>query len=351
MNRRAQARGMWLGACAVLLVTGCGRKGPPSGGPPDLTPPRLTSSVPDSGAAGVSRSAMLQIAFSEGMEPRSTGEAVSLAPRVEIRQRRWSGRTLSLVLAESLQANQTYILFVGTTARDRHGNSFETGATVPFSTAATFPPGRISGTVVARGFRAAGTYLWCYEQGREPDSTARDFDALGLADEQGHFEVPGLAVPGRYRLWAFADLNQNRSFEPGTDVLTPADSTFDLTPGHPTADGVTIEVVNPRAPATVAGAVLDTLADSLGVTRVLAVSERDTLKRVQVDADERGGFEFTLDPGEWRIMAYRDLDKNRAWKMADEPASIGVRVTVAPAEDVKQLVLVLERARGVPSSP
>jgi hypothetical protein len=83
------------------------------------------------------------------------------------------------------------------------------GATVPFTTAGTFPPGGLEGTVDARGFDAPGTYLWVYDdaQGRLPDSTARDFDALGIADARGRFEVMGLSVPGRYRVWGFADLN------------------------------------------------------------------------------------------------------------------------------------------------
>ena len=151
------------------------------------------------------------------MEPRSTGEAVSLAPRVEIRQRRWSGRTLTLVLAESLQANQTYTLFVGGDARaTATATRCATGATVVFSTADSFPPGRCSTAASRRAAsrRRAPTCGATTTARRVPDSTARDFDALGLADENGRFRVAGLAVPGRYRLWAFADLNGNRSFEP-----------------------------------------------------------------------------------------------------------------------------------------
>src|SRR5580765_5886064 len=222
--RRGRARSVGVARWAVLslgLIAGCARKAPPSGGPPDLEPPKLVSSSPDSGAAGVPRDARLVLTFSEGMEPRSTGESVELAPRAAFRQLRWSGRTLTLVLAEPLKADQTYILFVSGTARDRHGNNMRSGAVVPFTTAAKFPAGRISGRVDAVGFEAAGTSLWCYDasKGRAPDSTARDFDAIGIADEHGHFDVLGLGAPGSYRVWAFADLNANRSFEPDKDVL------------------------------------------------------------------------------------------------------------------------------------
>jgi hypothetical protein len=72
---------------------------------------------------------------------------------------------------------------VGADARDRHGNALVEGRTVPFSTATRFPPGLIEGEVIATGFGAPGTFLWCYPEGRSPDSTARDFEAIGLAGD------------------------------------------------------------------------------------------------------------------------------------------------------------------------
>jgi hypothetical protein len=334
-------RGLVL-AAALLAIAGCAKREPPSGGPPDLEPPRRTASTPDSGTAGVPTDAPLSVTFSEGMEPRSTGEAVSMAPRIEIRRRLWRGRTLTLVPAQPLERNRTYTLFVSGSARDRHGNAMSTGSTVVFSTADTFPPGRIAGKIEARGLSASGIALWCYDEGRAPDSTARDFDALGLTDAEGHFRVDGLAVPGRYRLWAFADQNGNRSFEPSSDVLAPVDTTFALTRERPVADVVVVTVVNPRAPGTVQGTVLDSLPDSLGVVRVLAVSDRDSTRRIVDDVEAEGAFELKLDPGPWRVIAFFDLDKNRTWQPDREPASAPVHVEVEPAGELKELRLRIE---------
>ncbi len=337
-------------AAAVAAAGGCAKKGPPTGGPPDLTPPRVLETRPDSGAAGLAADAALALTFSEPMEPRSTSEAVSIAPRIEIRRKRWSGRTLTIEPGEPLEAGRTYTLFVAEGARDLHGNTLVGGATVVFSTADTFPPGRIEGRVEARGFEAVGTALWCYEDapGRVPDSTARDFDAIGIAGPGGGFRVDGLAVPGRYRLWAFADLNGNHSFEPETDVLAAADTTFALDPGAPVAGPVVLRVVNPRAPSLVSGAVLDTLGDSTGVRRLAAVAESDSTLRVMRELDGKGGFELSLAPGRWRLQAYRDLDKNRLWNPAEEPASEVLWLDLEPAGALKDLVLVLRRARAVP---
>jgi len=349
-GRRSRSGEALLLLALICPLASCAKRGPPSGGPPDLEPPRVVSTFPDSGAARVPRDARISITFSEGMEPRSTNESVSLAPPVEILRQRWSGRTLTLELAQPLAPSHTYTLIIGGQAHDRHGNAFGAGATVVFSTADTFPAGVIAGRVDARGFEARGTSLWCYDVGRghAPDSTARDFDAIGFADAKGSFRVGGLTVPGRYRLWAFADLDGNRSYEPSRDILDPVDTTFALDPGHPHVEGLTLRVINPRAPARVKGAVLDTLGDTEGVVRVFAVSEADTTKRIVTDVENEGGFHLELEPGLWWLRAYRDRDKNRLWNRGEEPASEVLGIRVQPADDIKDVVLVLQRPRGVP---
>ena len=349
MTKRARRALLILGA-ALVFAPGCAKREAPSGGPLDIEPPRVISSSPDSGSAGVPRDAHLTLSFSEGMEPRTTGEAIALAPRVDIRQRRWSGRTLSLVLADSLQPNRTYTLFLSSGAKDIHGNTLENGKTIVFSTASRFPAGVIEGEIEARGFPAAGTYLWCYDAatGHTPDSTARDFNAIGLADRLGAFRISGLEVPGRYRLWAFADLNSNRSFEPASDILAPVDTVFELSAEHPIAARVKIGVVNPRAPGRVRGTVLDSLADSLGVLRVLVYTPPDTVRALQFEVDLESKFDFTMAPGTYAARAYRDLDRTHSWQADREPASDLATLIVPPAGDVLNVRLVLHRARERP---
>lgn len=334
---------------SIALVS-CAKKGPPSGGPPDIEPPRLTASLPDSGRAGVRRDALLALTFSEGMDPRSTADAISIAPRTEIRQRQWKGRTVTIVLAETLRANRTYALFLGGGARDRHGNPLAGGATVVFSTADSMPRGALEGELTARGFSAAGTYLWCYDAatGHVPDSTASDFDAIGLADRDGRFRVVGLPVPGRYRLWVFADLNGNRSFEPQSDILAPVDTVFALSSEAPIASGLAVTVLNPRSPGRVRGTVLDSLGIEQGALSVIAVAADDSTRHVATAVDDQRHYEMPLAGGVWRIRAWRDLDRNHTWQRDREPASAERRVEVAPAGEVVDVDLVLVRAPGGP---
>jgi hypothetical protein len=345
-----RAAALASGVLALAGSWGCARRAPPSGGPLDLEPPFVVSSTPDSGAAGVARDARLSVTFSENMEPRSAGESVALAPRVEIKQRRWSGRTMTVVLAESLRAAQVYTLFLGTGARDAHGNTMASGKTVVFTTGDSFPSGAIEGSIEARGFTAPGTYLWCYDAatGHVPDSTARDFDAVGVADKLGSFRVAGLAVPGRYRLWAFADLNSNRSYEPSTDILEGIDTVLVLSRDRPVARDLKLSLVNPRAPGRVRGTVVDSLADSLGVLRVLVYTASDSIHALEFSVDSDGGFDFKLIAGEYRVRAYRDLDRNHYWLPEKEPSSDPLPVVVPPGADVLDVRLRLRPPRGRP---
>ena len=335
-------------ALALLVLASCAKRGPPSGGPPDLEPPHLIGTTPDSGTAGVPRAVELAFTFSEGMDPRATAEAFAIAPRVDVRQRRWSGRTLTIALAETLRADQTYTMFLGNGARDRHGNPLLGRTTVVFSTADTLPAGGLDGQVVARGFPAVGTYVWCYdaETGQVPDSTARDFEAVGLADRDGYFRVVGLPVPGRYRLWVFADLNGNRSLEPASDILAPIDTVFTLSPASPTARGFAVTVVNPRAPGKVRGAVLDSLRIERGALAVMAVSAADSLRQVVGPVDPESRFELSLPAGVWFLRAWRDLDRSRSWQRDLEPASPARRVEIQPASELLDVDLALEPAPG-----
>lgn len=335
----------------VLVLAGCARKLPPSGGPPDLIEPVVLAVIPDSGSTAVDRTGTITIEFSEGMDPRSTLASVEIAPRIDFKARRWSGRRLQLVPKDRLRDDQTYTVFVGADARDWHGNRLKRGRTIPFTTAVEFPPGRIEGKIVATGFVAEGTYLWCYPDSLVPDSTGRDFEAVGLAAENGEFRITGLRVPARYRIWAFADLNHNHSFEPATDLLAAADTTFALDRVRAAAEGLVLRVTNPRAPGRVKGAVLDSLNDNRGSIRLIVQSFADTTRRLLYDLEAGGAYDLQWEPGRYRVRAFRDFDRNKIWKRDEEPASAEVEVTVTPGGLLELPTFVLARPRPAGNAP
>jgi len=240
---------------------------------------------------------------------------------------------------------------VGSGARDRHGNNLALGRTVIFTTAATFPPGRLAGAVQAVGFKAPGALIWLYRDGHAPDSTAKDFDALGIVDARGEFRVAGLRVPATWRAWAFVDMNGNRSFEPDVDLLAPADSAVLLTREHPEFTGINIHVVNPHAQARFAGAVVDSVSDGSGPVRLIVSPAADSTRRLLYEVPANGGFDFKFDAGKYRIRAFRDLDRSKSWQRATEPASREELITIEPGVDLTNQVFVLLRPGAAERNP
>ncbi len=341
---------------STALAAGCARKLPPTGGPPDVSPPTMLATEPDSGAVGVSPDAVVRLHFSETMDRASVLAAIAMGPGVRSFTPEWeSGRTVVLRPDRPFPTDRAISVIVAPGPRDVRGNPLDATTVIQFATAATFPPGRIAGRVEGRGVQPAGVYVWAYRDdlGHVPDSTAFDMDGLAQARGPGQFLMPGLAVPGRYRLWTFVDRNRNRSFEPGSDLLTPSPSTIELTTAVPAADSAIALAVDPEALARVEGAVIDSLAPGTGALRVEARSvptdasvASDRVPVIPIDV-LAGRFAGNLRAGRWRLVAYRDADDDRV-RAPSEAHSAPVEVDLEPGGAAPSIVLVLE---PLPSSP
>jgi hypothetical protein len=346
----ARAAAALVALLAFAAVTGCARKLPPTGGPPDVSAPSLLATEPDSGAASVAAGTEIRLTFSEAMDRASVTSSVTVGPGVRATSARWeNGRTLVLRPDRPLDPDRSYTVIVAPGPRDVRGNPLDRPSVVHFATAAAFPPGRIAGRVEGRGVPPAGVYVWAYREDLDhaPDSTAFDMDGLAQARALGVFSMPGLAVPGRYRLWTFVDRNRNRSFEPGTDLLTPADSAIVLSAESPRADSARVFAVDPEALARVEGVVLDSLAPGSGELRVEARAvpvdsaiAADRVPVIPIDVTQ-GRFAGNLRAGRWRLVAYRDTDGDRV-RAPSEARSAPVEVDLVPGGAAPSIVLVLE---------
>jgi hypothetical protein len=356
---RSTPRSLLLLALVALLVQGCARKLPPTGGPRDALPPSLLATEPDSGAVRVPAGQVLRLLFSEPMDRASVGANLVLAPGVRTLSAKWeNGHTLVLTPEPPLVAGRTYTLLIPPGARDLRGNALDRAFAVHFTTADSFPPGTIEGVVEGRGLSPDGVYVWAYRDdlGRRPDSTAFDMDALAQARQGGKFRLPGLDVPGTYRLYAFVDRNRNRSFEPGVDLLDRSDSLLALTAAAPAARGVRLLATDPEAVAGVEGAVIDSLAPGSAPLRVEAravpVDTAIAADRVPIAVMDvvEGKFVGNLRAGRWRLTAFRDLNDDRTRSPA-EPVSAPVEIDLVPGGKAGPITLTLLAAPPGTESP
>lgn len=209
-------------AVAALVVAGCARQGRPGGGPVDKTAPRVIDHRPGADATGIALDRPIAIEFSEGMDRGRTEEAVFLAPHTDV-DMTWSGPRLGIEARGGLSAGRTYVVTVGTDARDLRGNRLEPSFSFAFATGEHLDAGTLEGRIVdAAHAPAGGAFVWAYDLERFDGRTAVAPPAyVTQSGADGRYRFERLAG-GTYRVIAFRDGNRNQRPDGAEPVSLPA---------------------------------------------------------------------------------------------------------------------------------
>jgi uncharacterized protein (DUF2141 family) len=210
-----------LRLCLALLLWACAKVGPPAGGPVDKAPPAILSHLPAADAVNVPLDTRVELAFSEAMDRSRTEAALFISPLspVEIR---WSGSRLRLRFPQGLRPGQTYVITLGTGARDLRGNALAQSFTLAFATGAQLDQGRIEGRVFSHHQPAGSAHVWAY--GPEPGNRrllADPPDYRTQTGGDGSYAFSRLPA-GVYRLAAFADADGDQAWDPVEALALPA---------------------------------------------------------------------------------------------------------------------------------
>ena len=190
----------------VALLLGCAKVGPPTGGPVDKEPPRILSHYPESDALEVARDTKVEIVFSEPMNREQTEAAIFTSPTGPL-QLAWRGRRLRIAMP--LAEERTYVLTVGTGARDLRGNALTKSFTLAFATGLQLDQGLMRGRVYQDHQPIASAHVWAYDLGTFSGRVGLDEPSYQTqSGTDGGYEFARLA-PGPYRVLAFRDANRN----------------------------------------------------------------------------------------------------------------------------------------------
>jgi len=176
--------------------------------------------TPENNATLVPLNQIVEFEFSEGMDHKSLAKAIFITPNpgeggVEYK---WKGRRLRVEFEDSLKANRTYVITLGTDLKDSHGNAMKNSYTLAFSTGAELSRGKIAGQVYSKE-KTQGILIWAYIlENDDPDLRKRAGDYVTQTSAEGKFELTNLSE-GRYRVFAIQDSDNNRFFEVGLDAL------------------------------------------------------------------------------------------------------------------------------------
>ena len=234
-----------LCAAAFAAALGCAKQGRPTGGPVDETAPAVVAHQPAADATGVDPRRRVTIDFSEAMDRERTVEAVFLAPQVDFRPR-WRGRRLEITVPSGLAEERTYVVTIGTGARDLRGNRLEQSFQLAFATGSRLDAGSLSGHLLSADLEPRrGAFVWAYDLARFDGRTGVDPPSyVTQSGSDGGFRFDRLAA-GRYRTIAFVDGNRNQRPDPEEPLGLPHGDIAASTDGDADAG---VLVLAPRRP-------------------------------------------------------------------------------------------------------
>jgi hypothetical protein len=208
-------------ALMAVMVVSCAKVGAPPGGPEDKTGPTVVDHEPKSDAVEVARHMVARLLFSEPVNRRSVEAALFLSPDPLQRLRyHWRGNTLELIYLDPLETDHTYVISVGSQARDLHGNPMGSSYTIAFSTGTLIDRGRIEGWVDEEDNPQAVS-LWAFRLLGEDslvDPARRAADYRLQAGKDGSFHFNYIKI-GRYRVFAVVDRNHDGFWNPPAERI------------------------------------------------------------------------------------------------------------------------------------
>ncbi len=225
----------------IIIAFHCAGQMAPVGGPPDTIAPTIIETYPAPKMLGFADN-KIRISFSEYMDKLSVNEAVFLSPDLGELEYDWSGTDLEIRYTEALRESTTYVLTVGSDAKDlRAGNKMVESFSLAFSTGDHIDSGVIAGRIFDE--KPQGVMLFAYQLDHIKGDTLNPIqckpDYLTQTGKDGGFYLPYLRL-GTYRLIAVRDAYKNLLYDPQTDQFGVPQSQFTITESHSIIKGATI---------------------------------------------------------------------------------------------------------------
>lgn len=210
---------------AVAILYSCASVGRLEGGDYDETPPRFVAGSPAPGALH-NKKKKISIEFDEFIKLDKPNEKVVISPpQVQQPEIKANGKKVHITLQDTMKANTTYTIDFGDAIQDNNEGNPLSGFTYTFSTGAELDSMAIAGTLLEASNLepVKGMLVGLHADLADSAFTSRPFDRVGRTDSRGRFSIRGVA-PGKYRIYALKDADQNFYFSQPSEVIAFNDS-------------------------------------------------------------------------------------------------------------------------------
>ncbi len=216
----------WIALVSVIIAMyACASMGTPDGGPEDYDPPKFVRSTPEPNAINYNKK-KVTIEFDEFIKLEKASEKVIISPpQAEAPEVRASGKKVIVQFQDSIKQDITYTIDFGDAIVDNNANNPLGQFAFAFSTGNTVDTMAVSGTVLnAENLEPIkGIQVGLHKNLNDSAFVKLPFDRISHTDSRGRFTIRGVA-PGKYRIYALMDGNQNYFFDSKTEQVAWSDS-------------------------------------------------------------------------------------------------------------------------------
>ena len=216
----------WIALVSVIIAMyACASMGTPDGGPEDYDPPKFVRSTPEPNAINYNKK-KVTIEFDEFIKLEKATEKVIISPpQAEAPEVRASGKRVIVQFQDSIKQDITYTIDFGDAIVDNNANNPLGQFAFAFSTGNTVDTMAVSGTVLnAENLEPIkGIQVGLHKNLNDSAFVKLPFDRISRTDSRGRFTIRGVA-PGKYRIYALMDGNQNYFFDSKTEQVAWSDS-------------------------------------------------------------------------------------------------------------------------------
>lgn len=282
---------------ALLLFTHCANQVAPTGGPKDVTPPKVIEAQPANHGTGFNGH-RVEVTFDEYVTLNNASQEVLVSPPLSNKPDvKLNNKTVVIKLKEDLRPNTTYTIDFGEAVKDLHeGNTFK-DYVYSFSTGEVLDTLTLAGTIIDAETQkpVEKCYVGLYAINDSIEAIADSIfirpcrqapDYVTRTDKEGHFHFSGLPdVP--FLVFALEDMNANLFYDLPNErvafidsLVCPSDSVHLAMTAFTEADTTQMLLENKLVEEGLLRFAFRQPADSVSID--LSWPETDTFQMVQV---------------------------------------------------------------------
>jgi uncharacterized protein (DUF2141 family) len=199
---------------ATSVIFGCAKQMPPSGGPRDITPPKIVRSTPANGAINFKGKSIV-ITFDEFVTLEKMNEKFMISPPVNKKPDIvLKDKSLYINFHEKLKDSTTYTLYFQDAVRDLNEGNIIHDFQFVFSTGSVLDSLSVTGNIYNSSNLEVpeNTQILMYRALADTAPVKLMPDYVGLADINGGFRINNIKE-GTYKLYGLQDKNGNKKYD------------------------------------------------------------------------------------------------------------------------------------------